>query len=147
MKRAKNVKKVESKLGPRLRQSLVQACCTTELDKALTQKRVFFVFILSSDSLQKEEELWIYKKEKWRKLGTKFWLKKGYFWTKIWLYDAHIYIYIYGSWPICCPHFCPQTVRSPINGLKKGHFWGPKFWPRFFQPLFFVPKKRTGLQK
>ena len=28
-KRAKNVKKVESKLGPRLRQNLVQVCCAT----------------------------------------------------------------------------------------------------------------------
>ena len=36
-------KNVESKLGPRLSQNLVQVCYATKLDQVLTQKMVFFL--------------------------------------------------------------------------------------------------------
>ena len=37
--------------------------------------------------------------------------------------------------------FCPKTVRSPHERLKKGAFFGSKILGPFFQPPFFEQKK------
>ena len=47
-------------------------------------------FFKISFSLQKEEYFWKTKKEKQRKIGPSFDSKKGYFWTKFWLYSIYI---------------------------------------------------------
>ena len=50
----------------------------------------------------------------------------------------YMYVYIYMAHDRSAAHiFGPKTVRSPHERLKKGHSLGPKFWTRFFSPLFF----------
>ena len=82
--------KVESKLGPSM--------FATKLDQVLTQQMVsfifFFVHFFENLILPAEEEYFETKKQKQKKNWTKFCLKKGYFWTKFWLYNIYIYIYI-----------------------------------------------------
>ena len=90
----KHVKKVESKLGPRLSQNLVQACCAKYVDQAFGSKtsNVFFFFGGTiSFSLQKEE--YFEKKENEENLGQVS-TQKGKFWAKFWLDKTYIYIYM-----------------------------------------------------
>ena len=55
---------------------------------------------------------------------------------------VYIYLFFYMAHDRSAVHIlCLQTVRSPHKRLKKGHFLGPKFWPRFFSPLLFVLRK------
>ena len=93
-------KNVESKLGSRLSQNLVQACCATKLDQVLTQRMVLFLFggggifwKTFSFSLQKEEDK---KNRKMRKVGPSFWLrlKKAIFGPSVDSTTYIIYIYV-----------------------------------------------------
>ena len=79
------------KLAKMLSQNLVQVCCATRLDQALTQKNVFFfvVFCFARFSLKSHSHCRrrFLKNEKMRKIGPSFDSKNGYFWTKFWLYS------------------------------------------------------------
>ena len=59
------------------------------------------------------------KKTKKRKLGPSFDSKKGYFWTKLWLYSIYIYMptYIYIYRPAWCLHFS-QNFNFPQFTVK-----------------------------
>ena len=112
-----------------LSQNLVQGCVKTwskyvaqqNWTKFWRKKSVFFLFFFGSFffkisfSLQKEEDFWKQKKKKKRKIGPSFDSKKGYFWTKFWLYSIYIYIYLSLSWAVQFLQSSEEDKRATTN--------------------------------
>ena len=109
-------KKVDSKIGPRLSQKLVQVCCTTELDQFLTQKiwkclsyfPFFEKFILPAEKKGKKEE-------NLDQFLTQMWQKLDHFW----LYSIHK------------RRRC-EVSSGPISGFLKVGLWTNYFWLLLF---------------
>ena len=85
--------KVASKLGPSMLCNIVGPSFDSRKGNVCLR---FYSYFLKNLILPPERRIFLKKKgKKRRKLGPSFVSKKGYFWTKFWLYSTYIYIYIY----------------------------------------------------
>ena len=90
----KTVKKVESRLGPRLR---VKTWSMHLAQHNWTEFwPIFIVFFLFENLILPARRRSLkFNKGKREEIWTKFWLRKGHFWTKFWLYNTYIHTYIH----------------------------------------------------